>query len=93
MLSAGENGGENSENGDVERNATFSQAIEMLNNAHDKLWDQNVKPAASVKIKEKVFHEIGTVIEVITALRDRFSDNAVTSLNKTTEQLKTSSPL
>ena len=60
----------------------------MLDDAHTKLYQQNAKTLAAVKIKTELCKEIYEVTEIILVLRNAFRDSATTSLNAITEQLK-----
>lgn len=60
--------GANGENGDPDLN-TFSEAIGLLCDAHDKLDSQNIKTPAAVQIKTEVLGKISKALDVVRMLR------------------------
>ena len=83
--------GENGENGGkdkAKRNATFSGLIELLHNTSMKIHGQNIKTPAAVKVKTEVYCDLIEAVECAKELRNALSDNAPTSFNAITEQLK-----
>jgi hypothetical protein len=60
--------GANGENGDPDLN-TFSEAIGLLCDAHDKLDSQNIKTPAAVQIKTEVLGKISKAVDVVRMLR------------------------
>jgi hypothetical protein len=80
--------GEDGEKHDDGPPATFTNLMDVLQGAMNKLNKQNIKTPAAVQIKTEVCKEISNAMGLVEKLRDAFGDSAMTSFSTFRDEIK-----
>src|SRR5579862_6104522 len=80
--------GEDGEKHDDGPPATFTNLMDVLQGAMNKLNKQNIKTPAAVQIKTEVCKEINNAMGLVETLRDAFGDSAMTSFSTFRDEIK-----